>query len=128
VKPTLLLYNIPQKKKALLSVPAMCLGLKSVSVPAEAFSLPLGVILGGDAPAGLPAPSEEPFEGEMMVMCGLSDGELDRFLSELRRVRVNIPLKAILTDTNRAWSAPQLFAELSAEREAIAAGRKAHGE
>jgi len=128
MKPTLLLFNVPQKKKSLLAVPAVRLGLKAVSVPGEAFSLPLGVLIGEDAPAELPAPLPEPFEEEMMVMCGLPDGTLDRLLAEMRRIKVHIPLKAILTDTNRAWTAPRLCAELAAERAAIEEGRRAHDE
>lgn len=53
------------------------------------------------------------------VFCGLSDGELDQMLAALKGS--DIPLKAIVTPTNRDWSLGALLTELCNERNAIAA-------
>lgn len=68
-------------------------------------------------------PVEEPVEGgfsdEMLVLCGLSGPQLDALLSSLRRSRVVVALKAVVTEDKPAWSSLQLHDELRQEHEAM---------
>ena len=69
------------------------------------------------------SPVEETVEGgfsdEMLVLCGLSGPQLDALLSSLRRSRVVVALKAVVTEDNAAWSSLQLHDELRQEHEAM---------
>ena len=55
----------------------------------------------------------------MLVLCGLSGSQLDALLSSLRRSRVVVALKAVVTEDNAAWSSLQLHDELRQEHEAM---------
>lgn len=57
----------------------------------------------------------------MLVLCGLSGPQLDALLSSLRRSRVVVALKAVVTEDNAAWSSLQLHDELRQEHEAMRA-------
>ena len=118
--PVILAFNLPDA--ALNPLRALCrtLGLRLAPVPRESFTLPLGRMAG--FPAAAPAaPGAAPwFDEAMLVLCGLDDAGLDRFLSMLRALPVPpIPLKAVLTPTNAAWSALELHEALARERGAV---------
>ena len=121
--PTLLLFNIAPQKRAALQVIALRCGCRMQIVPPERFNATLELILSGEMEEAAPA---EAFTDELLVMAGLNERQLDMALSELRRRRVYIPLKAVLTPTNAAWTPGELYAELCRERDAIAQGRQAH--
>lgn len=65
----------------------------------------------GVIPAADPTPA--------LVIWGLDRKELDDFLGRLKAAGVSIPLKAMVTGTNRAWAFGQLLAELHAEHRAV---------
>ncbi len=121
--PTLLLFNIPPWKRARIQVQALRCACRLQPVPPELYGRTLGDILSGAAAAG---PAEEPFTEELLVMAGLNDRQMDALLSGLRRQKVSVALKAVVTPTNAGWTANALYAELCREREAFAAGRQAH--
>ena len=121
--PTLLLFNIPPRKRAALQVIALRCGCRMQPVPPERFGVTLGTLLSGEAGETV---STEPLTEELLVMAGLNERQLDTVLTELRRRKVHIPLKAVLTPTNAQWTAGELYTELCREREAIAQGRQAH--
>ena len=54
-----------------------------------------------------------------LVLWGLDRKALDDFLDRLRQAQVSIPLKAVVTDTNRAWTFDSLLKELAAERREV---------
>ena len=57
----------------------------------------------------------------MLVFCGLGQALLNQVLEVIRVANLPpIPLKAVLTETNREWDTRQLYAELCREREAVA--------
>ena len=66
------------------------------------------------------------FDEEMLYLVDLDGGMLNIFLNQLRRLKVPVGLKAVKTQTNVGFTAFELYRELSAEREAIAAGMQAH--
>ena len=121
--PTLLLFNMAPQKRAALQVIALRCGCRMQAVPAERHGASLAQLLSGEAAEIAPA---EPFTGELLVMAGLNERQLDTVLTELRRRKVHIPLKAVVTPTNAEWTAGELYNELCRERDAIAQGRQAH--
>ena len=59
-----------------------------------------------DAPAA-------PLPGEMLVMAHFRPGLLEGMLQGWRAAHIPpVALKAMLTDTNAAWTAPALYAEI----------------
>ena len=54
-----------------------------------------------------------------LVLWGLDRKGLDAFLDRLRQAQVSIPLKAVVTDTNRSWTFDSLLKELAAERREV---------
>ena len=55
----------------------------------------------------------------MLILCGLTEARLDLLLDSLRAAGLRFPFKAVLTETNQYWTPGELYAHLSAEREAI---------
>jgi hypothetical protein len=121
--PTLLLFNIAPQKRAALQVIGLRCGCRMQAVPTEAFGATMAQLLSGETTESA---STKPFTGELLVMAGLNERQLDTVLTELRRRKVHIPLKAVLTPTNADWTAAELYTELCRERDAIAQGRQAH--
>lgn len=91
------------------------MGLRLRRVLPEETGRPVGSFVGrGKAPAEEASPETV---GEMLVLCDVSERQLEVFLSSLRTARVgqNAP-KAVLTDTNARWTGGQLYVELQKER------------
>ena len=71
---------------------------------------------------GLPGPEESaadapaPADTPALVLFGLDKKGLDDFLDRLKGAGVAVPLKAVVTPTNRAWTFARLLEELAAER------------
>ncbi len=120
-----LLYNIPKEKLRKIRFLLVKLGLEGREVAPEEQTLPVGVLAGVSLPSPAPEPSEEEerFTGEMLVLCGLSSPQFSAFLSALRQNRCPVALKAVLTETNAAWSSMKLHRELLAERAALERAR-----
>lgn len=57
-----------------------------------------------------------------LVLWGMDRKTLDAFLDRLRTAGVRIPLKAVVTETNRAWTFAALLEELHAEHRAVQTG------
>ena len=106
--PTLLAYQIEPGKLGKMQVVCLRLGIR-VQVPRNP-----------DAPAA-------PLPGEMLVLAHFRPGMLEGLLQGLRAAHVPpVALKAMLTDTNAAWTAPALYAEIAREHAAMHGGGRAH--
>ena len=71
---------------------------------------------------GEPGELAEPLPEAMLVFCGMGEALLNQVLEVIRVAKLPpIPMKAVLTATNREWNTHQLYEELLKEREAIAA-------
>ena len=63
--------------------------------------------------------------GGMLGMAHFRPGMLDAFLNGFRQSRIpSVKLKAMLTETNAAWSGARLHREIRAEHEQMEAMRK----
>lgn len=122
--PALLMYNLEGERARRLRMIAMMLKIRVRPVAPEEYGERLAALAGLEAPAG--APAEAPFDGEMLVFAEFSNALLDRFLSEMKRAKLSVALKAVLTPTNAQWTSARLRGELDREREALRAGRAAH--
>lgn len=96
------------------------LGVELVPVARTDYNKTLAVLAGLDAAPGPVMPySGGSLGGRMIVFCDLED-QLDTLLPALRKAGAGPEcLKAVLTPTNRGWSALTLYAELQREREAM---------
>lgn len=55
-------------------------------------------------------------EEELLVFCGLTDERLEELLANLKKAGVpQIPLKAVVTDTNAEWTVYRLYDQLREE-------------
>lgn len=93
------------------------------SVPAEHFYLTLGELEKGGAASAASSGQENlfgsgsPYPAEsLMVMCDVTEKQMNRLLMELRRREIRIDYKAVLTDTNRNWNVRQMYLEMARER------------
>ena len=79
----------------------------------------VGYLCGLEGFSAAEEPAAGSFSDEMLVLCGLTGAQLDALLSALRRSRELIPLKAVVTEDNAAWSSIKLHDELFREHEAM---------
>lgn len=127
-QPALLLYNLEGTKGNAWRAAAMRLKIRIRTVSRQEYALPLAELLAKAAkePAAGPVMT---IPDEMLVMAHFPPGLMDVFLLTARRMgAAPVALKAVLTPTNARWNSLELYRELSAERDALSAGTKAHHE
>jgi len=116
---TILMYNCSGPEFSRLKQIFAMLRLRMRPVEPDRYRVPLEELAQGRGEPGEPA---QPLPEPMLVFCGLSQALLNQVLEVIRVAKLPpIPLKAVLTDTNRAWNTLQLHEELLKEREAILA-------
>ena len=116
---TVLLYNCSGPQWAKLRQVFLMQKLRMKAVEPGQYGLTLTQVLeGSPETAGV----EEEFSDPMLVFCSLTGPQLDRLLTAMKRSKLPpIPLKAVLTPTNRDWNSQQLWQELRREHEAMRA-------
>lgn len=118
---TVLMYNCSEEFSRLKQIFAM-LRLRMRVVEPDRYHVSLEELAQGK---GEPGDKAQPLAEPMLVFCGLPQALLNQVLEVIRVANLPpIPLKAILTETNRTWDTRQLYAELLKEREAIAAQKE----
>ena len=124
--PTILAMNIQPEKLGKLRFLCLRLGIGVRIVEQRAFGCTVGDLVAGN---GTPVRGKwAPFEDEMLVMAYFRPGMLDAFLGGFREMSIApIPLKAMLTQTNAAWTRERLHTALKEEHEQMAALRKQNG-
>lgn len=122
MKETILLFCAPEREKLLkIEMALFPLHIRLKKVKKEDYSQPLGALAGVKDIA----PSETKYDGPelpdtMFVFCFLNDSQLNRALAALRKCGAGpFPYKAMLTPTNSTWTAPDCFAEIQKEHEAL---------
>ena len=122
MKETILLFNPPEKDRLLkLEMALFPLRVRLKKVAPSEYNQPLGVLAGIKEMT----PAEGTYDGPelpdtMLVFCFLDDSRLNQALAALRKCGAGpFPYKAILTPTNSAWTAPDCFAEIRREHEAL---------
>lgn len=116
---TVLLYNLAAPKAEKLQALCARQGVRAVTVPPQDQGRTIGQLLGLPVPAknGPGGPGTVP--GEMLVLSGFTPQALDQLLDSLVPAGVgSIPLKAVVTAHNLAWTGVELYLELVKERRA----------
>lgn len=115
---TVLLYNCSTPEFSKLKQIFAMLRLRMRVVEPDRYHVSLEELAQGKGEPGEPA---EALTEPMLVFCGLGQALLEQVLEVIRLAKLPpIPLKAVLTETNREWDTTQLLTELVKEREAIA--------
>ena len=65
------------------------------------------------------------FEEEMIVMLLADNQTLDKLLFQMRKEKVQIPLKAIVTAKNQNWTSTALYKEIKREHESMTKAEQA---
>lgn len=114
LKPTIFIYNVTDAKRK-SKIMSFCVmnGIKGKVIGKELYDKPLSALLGGEDVAAQEL-VEGDFSEEMLVLCNLG-AKLDRLLNYLRKEKVMIPLKAVLTSTNQNWNSVKVYQEISEE-------------
>ena len=121
VRGSALLYNFTDKARTdKVKFIFVLMGIKIRNVPREDYLQPMGALSG----AVQMERTDEVYEGEgfgeeMLVICNLTDAQMNRMLAYFRKEGIRIPLKAALTPTNMNWNSIELHDELVREHEAV---------
>lgn len=132
LKPTVLLYNFTDKRRR-NKVNTFCAmhGIRVRTVEKASYGKPVLTLadkeaeaLLADAAAGSDTKEQEgqaktDFSDEMLIMCNVGS-QMNALLSYLRKEKVIVPLKAVLTPTNQFWSSVELYTEIKKEHEQMA--------
>lgn len=90
------------------------------AVPPQDYTQPLAALAGAKDCPRTPQLYDGPaWDEPMLLFCGFSAARLDLALNALRREGLSVPLKAILTASNRAWTPLALRDELAREHAAL---------
>lgn len=118
MKETIILFNIPVREKRLKIGKALLpLGIAVKAADKKDYLQSIGCLAGYKDMSGINDIYDgSELEGEMIVMAGLSGAKMETVLTALKKAGVHKTcLKAVLTDTNRFWTAPELYEELKKE-------------
>ena len=121
---SVLLYNCSGGKFSKLQQIFAMLRLRMRVVTPDRYHLPLSDLAQGLGEAG---ESAEAIPESMLVFCNVSAPLVQQILEILRVGKLPpIPLKAVMTESNKDWTSIQLYEELCKERQAVAEGKEAH--
>lgn len=88
--------------------------IKLISVPKEKMHMSLGALEMGVWDDGFFG-GEYPKES-LLVMCDFTEKQMNHLLMELRRKKIKIDYKAMLTPTNREWDVLHMYFEMAREK------------
>lgn len=116
-----LLYNIRGEKLTKIRFLLLKLGVAPRIVQPEDYGKPLGQLLGreGFSSPAEDAPEDPAVPHEMLVMADLNPRQFNELLTGLRRSRIPVALKAVVTEHNIRWSSARLCREIAAEHAAM---------
>ena len=96
-------------------------GIEYRPVSYEEYGHPVGYLCGREGFAPGEAYTGPEFREEMLLLEGLSSRQLSELLDELRAARAGVALKAVVTDTNVAWTSAALHAAILLEHRSMQA-------
>ncbi len=117
-----LMFNISPRKADEIRILSIRLNFSCREIAPSEQHLRVCDLLGGSC--GTSVPAVKPFSDEMLIMDGFSHPDLNFFLNELIRTGNQISLKAVVTPTNRDWSASFLCSQLIAENREMRSRKK----
>lgn len=109
-------YNITGEKEQALER-ALPPGMKHIKIPPDKAGETLGFLAGYN---GFPEKgTSETADGECAVFSGINGKRLDELLKAMRREKLDIPLKAVMTAHNQKMTVTRLLEELKKEDAAV---------
>lgn len=85
-------------------------------IPREDFRQTLGDLVEGDRKEDVTPYTEQTPTESLILMCGFSDKQMDKFLLALKNKQIRSDYKAVLTPVNRDWNVLRLYAEMAREK------------
>ena len=122
MKPIILLYNVKEEKYNRMKPVLGLMGIKVKLVDNGSLGDKVEYIAWPEEYANEKEPAvlySNDIDFEFMLLCGLSKSDLDKVLNFMKKNKISISAKAMLTDTNRRWSFIKLIHEIDAKRKAI---------
>lgn len=111
--PTVLLYSFSKHELSKFELLMKGFpGIRLISVPENAYQLPVKQLLTGVISAGLP---QRAFPRHMMVLAHIPDPLMHLLINICKQATSEKILKAILTETNQNWSSALLYQNLLEE-------------
>ena len=139
MKSIMLCYNLKGTKKGRkIGMLGSFLGFRVKDVEKEEYSKTIGVLTGLKEEVAEEASREETsgtdnekneeitdFEEEMLVMLLADNRILDKLLFQMKKEKVQVPLKAIVTAKNQNWTSTALYREIKREHESMTKAEQA---
>ena len=136
MKSIMLCYNLKGTKKGRkIGMLGSFLGFRVKYVEKEEYSKTIGVLTGLKEEVAEEASREETagtdneeitdFEEEMLVMLLADNRILDKLLFQMKKEKVQVPLKAIVTAKNQNWTSTALYKEVKREHESMTKAEQA---
>lgn len=139
MKSIMLCYNLKGTKKGKkIGMLGSFLGFRVKYVEKEEYSKTIGVLTGLKEEVAEEASREETsgtdnekneeitdFEEEMLVMLLADNRILDKLLFQMKKEKVQVPLKAIVTAKNQNWTSMALYSEIKREHESMTKAEQA---
>ena len=139
MKSIMLCYNLKGTKKGKkIGMLGSFLGFRVKYVEKEEYSKIIGVLTGLKEEVAEEASREETsgtdnekneeitdFEEEMLVMLLADNRILDKLLFQMKKEKVQVPLKAIVTAKNQNWTSTALYREIKREHESMTKAEQA---
>lgn len=131
----MLCYNLKGTKKGRkIGMLGSFLGFRVKYVEKEEYSKTIGVLTGlkeeisAEEISGADDEKKEEitdFDEEMLVMLLADSQILDKLLFQMRKEKVQVPLKAIVTAKNQDWTSTALYKEIKREHESMTEAEQA---
>lgn len=117
VPETVISYGLDEERENLLRDAAASLGMKYKKIDPDMAGETVGFLAGfGGFVSGS---TRKTVSGECVIFSALTSKRLDALLKAMRDRRLDIPLKAVVTEHNQSKTVEWLIAELSREHEAM---------
>ena len=131
MRATVLCYNLKGTAKGRkIGLIFGFLGYRVRHVEKEEYLLPVGEVAEGRTAESIKEEAgvetketEAAFQDEMLLMCPENERMLDEALLRMRKEKVQVPLKAVLTEINKNWTSVALHDEILREHEKMTGGR-----
>ncbi|MCI9137966.1 MAG: DUF3783 domain-containing protein [Lachnospiraceae bacterium] len=120
MRPVILLFHFSDKdRRNKLTRALLPLRMRVKEIAREDYLQSIGYLAGNkEIPSVEEVYQGEELEGEMILMAGLADAQVDMVLKAVRKSGIGpVPYKAVLTPANQNWNVRKLFEEIKSEHE-----------
>ncbi len=121
MKETIMLFNFQDKKRLLnLKRTLLPFNVRLKDIKKEDYLKPIGYLAGvKEITFNENICNGQELESEMIIFANISNNKLNQIIDSLRKNKLIIPYKAVLTATNQYWTAIECFKEIKKEHEQL---------